>query len=334
MKRKGTIILVSLAVILLLTAVYGMLGKQVIVIDGEETVEVMSYKNSVQGLIEDQGISLREDDRITPEPDTPLKDGMEIVIKRAVPLTVSADGEQMRVLTAADTLKGALKETGITIGADDIVEPDIGSPVKRDMEVKVVRVTYDRVTEEKEVPFETIVNYNDQIDKGIERVTGKGEKGKVQEEILIAYHDGDEVSRLKVNQEVLKEPTDQIVERGTRDIIATSRGDVRFKKAIYMSATAYDATFESTGKNPDHPLYGITRSGTQVRPGVVAVDPKVIPLGTKLYVKSLDGSADYGFASAEDTGGAIKGNKIDLYYESPEVVRKFGRKNVLVYILE
>jgi uncharacterized protein YabE (DUF348 family) len=333
MKRKDTIILVSLAVILL-TAVYGTLGKQVTIIDGEEAVQVMSYKNSVQGLIDDRGISLREDDRISPEPDTPLRDGMEIIIKRAVPLTVTADGEQMRVLTAADTLKEALKETGITIGTEDIVEPNIGSPVKSDMEVKVVRVTYDRITEEREVPFETIVNYNDQMDKGIEKVAEKGENGKVQEEILIAYHDGDEVIRLKVNQEVLKEPTDQIVERGTRDIIATSRGDVRFKKAIYMSATAYDATFESTGKNPDHPLYGITRSGTRVRPGVVAVDPKVIPLGTKLYVKSLDGSADYGFASAEDTGGAIKGNKIDLYYESPEVVRKFGRKNVLVYILE
>ena len=67
---------------------------------------------------------------------------------------------------------------------------------------------------------------------------------------------------------------------------------------------------------------------------IVAVDPKVIPLGTKLYIQSLDGTKDYGFAIAEDTGGAIKGNKIDLFFESSEQVYKFGRRKVKVYILK
>ena len=66
----------------------------------------------------------------------------------------------------------------------------------------------------------------------------------------------------------------------------------------------------------------------------MAVDPRVIPLGTRLYVQSLDGSSDYGFAVAEDTGGAIKGNKIDLFFETAEQVRQFGRRRVKVYILD
>ena len=100
-----------------------------------------------------------------------------------------------------------------------------------------------------------------------------------------------------------------------------------------MTATAYDLSFESTGKLPGDKYYGITASGTKVRPGVVAVDPNVIPLGTKLYIQSLDGSKDYGFAIAEDTGGAIKGNRIDLFFENSQDVYRFGRRKVKVYIL-
>ncbi|HZK33478.1 MAG TPA: 3D domain-containing protein, partial [Tissierellaceae bacterium] len=137
-----------------------------------------------------------------------------------------------------------------------------------------------------------------------------------------------------VKEEILSEPVSNIVEKGTKALVVTSRGNTSFRKAITMSATAYDLSFESCGKHPGHPAYGITASGTHARPGVVAVDPRVIPLGTKLYVESLDGTPDYGFASAEDKGGAIKGNKIDLFFESSTDVRNFGRRKVKVYILD
>ncbi len=334
MKRKGTIIMASLGLLIILTIVYGMLGKQVTIIDGQDTIQVVCFKSSVEDLIEEQGIMLEAEDRIAPPPGTLLKDGLEVIIERAVPFSVAVDGEVKLLMTPAHTVGEALNRAGIQTTSRDIIEPDVNSPVESDMEVTVVRVSRQTVKQERDVPFETIVKYNHTMLKGMENVVEKGQVGKIQEEIMVVYHDGNEVSRQKVNQEVLIEPANRIVERGTNDLLATSRGTVNFKKAIKMSATAYDATFESTGKNPGHPQYGITRSGTHVRPGVVAVDPKVIPLGTKLYVKSLDGSPDYGFASAEDTGGAIKGNKIDLYFESPADVKKFGRRNVLVYILE
>ena len=95
-----------------------------------------------------------------------------------------------------------------------------------------------------------------------------------------------------------------------------------------MSSTAYDISFESCGKNPGDKYYGITASGIPVRPGIVAVDPRVIPLGTWLYVEG------YGIALAADKGGAIKGNRIDLFYESTKVVDRYGRKTVKVYVLD
>ena len=102
-----------------------------------------------------------------------------------------------------------------------------------------------------------------------------------------------------------------------------------------MTATAYTADYASTGKKPGDKYYGVTASGTRVRPGVVAVDRNVIPLGTKLYIQSTtNGRADYGYAVAEDTGGAIKGNKIDLYFETSKEVKSFGSRTVHVYVLE
>ena len=101
-----------------------------------------------------------------------------------------------------------------------------------------------------------------------------------------------------------------------------------------MQASAYSAEYASTGKKPGDKYYGITASGTKARPGVVAVDPRVIPLGTELYIQSLDGTNDYGFAVAEDTGGSIKGNKIDLFFTTESQCYSFGRRNVKVYVLE
>jgi 3D (Asp-Asp-Asp) domain-containing protein len=100
----------------------------------------------------------------------------------------------------------------------------------------------------------------------------------------------------------------------------TSRGG--YVNFITMRATAYTAS-----------KYARTASGERVSLGVVAVDPRVIPLGTKLYVQSLDGSIDYGYAIASDTGGAIKNNKIDLFFNTNSDCYKFGVRNVRVYIL-
>ena len=80
-----------------------------------------------------------------------------------------------------------------------------------------------------------------------------------------------------------------------------------------MVATAYTAGFESTGKRPGDRGYGITATGTKAKHGTVAVDPKVIPLGTELYIEDIGNiEGDYGYATALDTGGAIKNNRIDL----------------------
>jgi len=94
-----------------------------------------------------------------------------------------------------------------------------------------------------------------------------------------------------------------------------------------MVATAYTNGPESTGKRPGHPAYGITRSGLPTRPGVVAVDPDVIPLGSIVWVES------YGLAVALDTGSAIRGMRVDVWFEDLQTAREWGRREVWVGVL-
>lgn len=112
-----------------------------------------------------------------------------------------------------------------------------------------------------------------------------------------------------------------IVFKNKKFKFSTRGGYVIPTKYIDVRATAY------TAKN------SYTASGLKACVGHIAVDPKVIPLGTKLYIQSLDGSKDYGYAIAADTGSAIKGNKVDLFFNSNYECNMFGARNVRVYVL-
>jgi len=160
--------------------------------------------------------------------------------------------------------------------------------------------------------------------KDIDEITARNMEAKLTLKEL-KYH----IERDSLEQETsLEYKNDQYIKE------TTSRGGFRFNNAMDMVATAYDLSYESCGKYPDDPYYGITASGTKAQPGTVAVDPDVIPLGTKLYIASTDGSPDYGFATALDTGSAIKGYRIDLFMENNQDAMDYGRRQVKVYILD
>jgi 3D (Asp-Asp-Asp) domain-containing protein len=108
--------------------------------------------------------------------------------------------------------------------------------------------------------------------------------------------------------------------------------DISQFDTVEVMATGYYAGVESTGKKPGHPQYGITYSGVKVRKGIlstIAADPKVFPLGTILYIPG------YGYGIVADTGSAIKGKKIDLYYESKaQIYKEWGKRKVHVRVVQ
>jgi 3D (Asp-Asp-Asp) domain-containing protein len=205
------------------------------------------------------------------------------------------------------------------------------SPVYAKPPVKEIKYEIDRDS----VEFETKVVYNDEKYVDQEEVIQNGSNGMKKSVYEESYLDGKLISKELSEEIIYKKPVDKIIEKGTKEyVVATSRGGFRYTNEMDSIATAYDLSYASTGKNPGDPYYGITASGTKAQPGTVAVDPKVIPLGTKLYIASTDGSPDYGFATALDTGGAIKGNRIDLFIEDGTKANNYGIRKVKVYILE
>jgi 3D (Asp-Asp-Asp) domain-containing protein len=190
------------------------------------------------------------------------------------------------------------------------------------------------LSEEIPIPYKTINNDNPKLKHGLKRSVREGSEGKKEKIYKVVKEDGKEVRRTLVKESVALNPVDKVVEHGTMLSHKTSRGDfLRYDKVLNMRATAYTASFADTGKHPGHPEFGITYTGVKARKGIIAVDPRVIPLGTKVYVEVAGDIPDYGYAVAADIGSAIKGDLIDLYFDSQSFVNKWGCKRVKVYIL-
>lgn len=237
--------------------------------------------------------------------------------------------------TSCKTVKELLSDLKIKVDDDDIVIPDLDTELKSEGKISIIKVDVKVIEKEVEAPFKTIKKKNKELTHKQSRILVQGVNGKNKVKCK-EYYAGDKLIKEEViHVETIVKPIDQIFEEGTKDVFTNDRGDFTARKAIKMVATAYEAGPRSTGKRPGDKGYGITASGARAKRGTVAVDPRVIPLGTKLYIKSLTpGVPDYGFAIAQDTGGAIKGNKIDLFMDTVWECLQFGRRPVMVYILQ
>lgn len=237
--------------------------------------------------------------------------------------------------TSCKTVKELLSDLKIKVDDDDIVIPDLDTELKSEGKISIIKVDVKVIEKEVEAPFKTIKKKNKELTHKQSRILVQGVNGKNKVKCK-EYYAGDKLIKEEViHVETIVKPIDQVFEEGTKDVFTNDRGDFTARKAIKMVATAYEAGPRSTGKRPGDKGYGITASGARAKRGTVAVDPRVIPLGTKLYVKSLTpGVPDYGFAIAQDTGGAIKGNKIDLFMDTVWECLQFGRRPVMVYILQ
>lgn len=335
LNKKNTIIIIIIMLLLTVISIETLFSKEITIKDENKKITVETLSSKVDYVLKKAEVTLNEHDQLSVDMDTKLKDGMEIEIERAFDVKINVDGKNLNILTANTKVQDILEEYNIKLGEKDRTEPALDDEILPKDVIDIIRVEEKVVKEEVDIPYKSVITYNNDMADGKIEKKRDGKNGKKEIEYRVVYENGLESIREIVNENIIEAPVDELIEKASEKYLVASRGKfVRYKKVLTMSATAYDLSVESCGKTPDHPQYGITRSGTRARPGVVAVDPRVIPLGTKLYVESLDGWPDYGFASAEDTGGAIKGKKIDLFMEDSKAVWRFGRRNVRVYILE
>lgn len=322
------------------------ISRTVTLTDGEKApIEIKTTKGDIAKVLKENDIRLKNGDKLNFALDTELTDDMVIEIYRAIPVNITYMGETKQYLTTKRTVSEALSELGLAVKETDIFEPAYNESIESGSAIRVVKTAEEVIEVEENIPYKTVKKINKGLNSGESRIAQEGKEGVKVLSYKVSYEDGTEVSRELVGESVAVEAVDEVKEVAPEKPIdnytvamngsvKASRGaSLSYSRAIICNASAYDLSYSSCGKNPGDRGYGITASGMRAQYGVVAVDPSVIPLGTKLYIEAVDGSWTYGYAVAGDTGGAIKGNRIDLFFNSNAEAMSFGRRQAKVYVL-
>ena len=263
---------------------------------------VFSSRPTVGLALATLGSGVSRYDRVWPAPDTPLTAGLHVFVQRATAVSFSVGGGRTATVhTHSKTVAELLAEQGVKLKAGDSVTPGPAAALTDGMAVVVTVVR--SVTEEEDTPirFQTIYRNDSSRLEGEYVELQAGINGYVHREYSVTYEDGVEVGRVLLSETVVQ-PDNRIIAQGTAVVaaaVAAPIGDPQCGVTLRVWATWYTAASAGGGN---------TATGTAVRKGTVAVDPRVIPLGTRMYIPG------YGYGVAEDTGGGIIGNMIDLGY--------------------
>ncbi|WP_019878660.1 3D domain-containing protein [Succinispira mobilis] len=289
-----------------------------VLVDGKN-IKIETRSTNPKKILQEMGVHLSEHDGYAL--DTPkVRDGSKIEVIRAIPVTVINQGKRHVVNTGLATVAEVLKLMKVDY-ANKVVSVKLTDRPRVDLPIHVLGNNEKLNAVEETMEFAVREQADSHLEFGEKRVITPGVLGKKQvlyKETLTA--DGS-VKREKLSEEVLAQPQEQIVAVGKKNMIETSRGSFRYRAVYDMQATAYTPYLDGSGS-------GITATGIPARRGVVAVDPQVIPLGSQVYIPG------YGHAIAADTGGAIRGHKIDLCIDTYQEAISFGRRQVTVYLLD
>lgn len=230
------------------------------------------------------------------------------------------EGKEMICSTGASTVGEVLANMNVTVEGDYVLRGNETDAITADRVISIDKVTYGTVTEESSVPFETKYVDVQTIARGKTKVAKAGANGVSTATYRVTYVNGVESERVLESQVITKQPTTQIVNRGVGGTITIGGKTYSYSHYIDCKTTVY------TGG-------GTTASGLPATEAVIAVDPRVIPLGTKVYV--ADSYCYVGIRTAADTGGVIKGNFIDIYFdEDNPSLKGYGVRRARVYILD
>jgi 3D (Asp-Asp-Asp) domain-containing protein len=281
---------------------------------------------TVGEFLKQRGIVPGPRDYVHPDVDTQLVDNIVIDYSPAVPVKIISAAGSKTIVTTAEDVGALLEEQHIQLGSHDIVRPSLADPIVPFSTIRISRVVRWVSTVKRHIAQRTIHEIDFSLPPGKTRIVKAGRPGLT--EAMVDYTQTDGTLRKRILQtRVLRKPQTRVIAEG----VGTYAAIAEFAKhglektsyiasaALNMVATAYTAGCGGCS--------GYTASGYHAGHGIVAVDPRIIPLGTKLYIPG------YGFAIAGDTGGAIIGNRIDLGFDSLSDALQFGRRTVKVYTL-
>lgn len=295
-----------------------------VVVDGE-SLFLKTQADDVAGLLAQADIEVSKGDLVSPAQSAQLTDGMSVVVRHAVPVKLVLGGETIDIPVVGNTVADALIAVGADPGAGLSVEPELTAPLEAGMTI-TARDVYMRVIEESfATPFKTITKNDPKLAYGKRVVTTLGVAGKSVRVYQVLVVDGVAGARTLKAERIVSAPVDEVLSVGTgrsskqptrsRSVAAAPKGG----RQLTVMTTAYAPGADGVDTR--------TATGARAGYGIIAVDPRIIPLGTRVYVPG------YGYAIAADTGGAIKGNKIDVCFDSGAEAIQWGRRTVTITIL-
>ncbi|PYZ91539.1 hypothetical protein CR194_19600 [Salipaludibacillus keqinensis] len=343
-------------------------AKEVIVnFEGEEQ-SVWTTVDTVRELFEELEVEVNDHDFIEPSLKSDLTAEMNVTFESAFQVALKSDGVEETLWTTSTTVADFLEKENVTLDELDRVEPSEEEELLEGSEVRVIRVQKVTDVVEEKMDFATVTQKDSSLKQGSEKIKNQGKEGKVERHYEVVLEDGEEVSRELLKEEIVQESKDMIVAVGTKAPTETvSRGSSSSSSSTgtstsnssdssssansskSTSTSTSDASNSSSSTNSSsggswqtfkataYTAYcngcsGVTAAGIDLRANpnakVIAVDPSVIPLGSRVEVKG------HGTYIAGDTGGAIKGRKIDIFIPDKDKVQSFGRKSVEIRVLD
>ena len=302
--------------------------------NGNEVKTVMLAKGTVGEVLERANITLNDDQVSVPSVNSEIKGDITVKILNAQEVKVTADGETKTVLAPSGNVVKSLNSLGYNIGKNDILSVSKDSDIIKGLKVKIKRVTYAEETVTESVPFGYVSKNSNKVNLGQRKIGTYGKKGEKLVTRKCKYVDGKKVASKVIDAMIIKEAVDQVELIGTKST-APSSGAAGSFTDMYGNQVGYSRVLTGSGTAYTAPPGALTASGVPAYYGGVAVNPSIIPLGSKLYITSTDGSVVYGYATAVDTGGALFAGTalVDLYYNTYGECVNFGRRNVNVYVL-
>jgi resuscitation-promoting factor RpfB len=316
------------AVALLTSSVEGQ-TKTITFVRNGQAEPVRTRAATVNQFFVEQNIERTPEDALDVDPASALVDGETIAYRAAVPVTVVVDGVSHTLRTSADTVGAVLGHERVAFDAHDRLTPAAPDSVATGDTIRVEHVSswVERISKTVPAPTEHMISFR--LAVGHVKIVQKGAPGERE----ISYRVTRQSNRSQTPRRevlaarILRKPHPRMIATGIGDYSALAafaqrgfKGTIRLAQAaISMVATAYTPNCSGCS--------GTTASGQHAGRGIVAVDPRVIPLGSQLYIPC------YGQAVAGDTGGAIHGNRVDLGFNSDADAMQFGRRSVTVYVL-
>jgi len=304
------------------TVAYGSTAYKTITLHTNGGLKV--YRGFLSGTVgawlKQEHIHLASGSRISPGLKAIVSNGMQVDIVAPDTIQLEDGMVSQQFQTFSKTVGQFIHDQGIRLGPEDTLNVSTNTTIQNGMRLQIRRQSTEVFSKTREIPFQTIRQRTDNLYVGQQRVLTHGVKGSLEVKTTNVFVNGKRMRNFVASQ-VKMAPVNEVLEIGAKmrplqpaPVSSRSEDTLISLKQFTVVATAYEAG-------------GRTSTGWSAGPGVIAVDPNVIPYGTKLYIPGV------GVVRAEDSGSAIVGNRIDICMASLAEADNWGRQTITVYVL-